>query len=119
VTGQLIGQFLAPGAFGLDQPHNPTFGPDGNLYVFSNAPGSHKILRFNGQTGAFIDVFVDTGEGGFAGGSELLFGPDGDLYVATTSALGVLHFDSTGAFVGSIAGPGSGVQQPCGIEFGP
>jgi DNA-binding beta-propeller fold protein YncE len=42
------------------------FGPDGNLYV-SNSDGSGSagsILRFDGKTGAFIDVFVPAVEGG-------------------------------------------------------
>ena len=58
------------GAFGL------TFGPDGNLYVtaqfFTAVPG---VLRYNGTTGAFMDVFV-------AGQFNVpAFGPDGHLYV--------------------------------------
>jgi DNA-binding beta-propeller fold protein YncE len=42
------------------------FGPDGNLYV-SNSDGSGSsgnILRFDGKTGAFIDVFVPVVDGG-------------------------------------------------------
>ncbi len=120
ITGERIGgQFVGRSPGGLDAPHNATFGADGNMYVFSNAPGAQKILRFNGQTGSFMDVFVDTGEGGFAGGSEMSFGPDGTLYVAAGGALGVLRYDTGGNFLGAIAGPADGVQQACGIEIGP
>ena len=34
-----------------------TFGPDGNLYVGDNGG---EILRYDGQTGAFLDVFAET-----------------------------------------------------------
>jgi hypothetical protein len=46
-------------------------------------------LRFNGQTGEFIDVFAsdnNNGRGtinGLNGPNALLFGPNGSLYVAT------------------------------------
>ena len=69
VTGNLIGPFVSRGSGGLDQPHNPTIGPDGNLYVFSGTNAARQILRFDGQNGFFKDVFVDTGEGGFTGGT--------------------------------------------------
>jgi hypothetical protein len=52
-----------------------------------------QILRFDGQTGAFIDVFVDTGSGGFTNGTQMAFGPDGNLYVGnvtTGAGAGVL-----------------------------
>lgn len=32
------------------------FGPDDNLYVTSF--GTHEVLRYDGQTGAFIDAFA-------------------------------------------------------------
>jgi DNA-binding beta-propeller fold protein YncE len=50
------------------------FGPDQNLYV-SNSDGSGSgggILRFDGRTGAFIDVFVPAVEGGPRG---IVFAP--------------------------------------------
>lgn len=117
VTGAFLGNFVASGAGGLDQPHNPTFGPDGNLYVVSG--GTQQILRYDGTTGAFIDVFVDAGVGGFTGSSNLAFDADGTLYAASATALGVLRYDQNGTFLGAIAGPAQGVQLACGIEIGP
>ena len=66
------------------------FGPDQNLYVASYnscAPGptcsgtSGEILRFDGKTGAFIDVFVADGSGGLEHPGGIGFGTGGDLFV--------------------------------------
>ena len=48
------------------QPLYLTIGPDRNVYVSSSdASGSAgSVLRFNGRTGAFIDVFVPAVDGG-------------------------------------------------------
>jgi len=51
------------------RPSHLLFGPDGNLYVGSW--NTNKILRYNGQTGEFIDEF--------ASGGELLH-PDGFVF---------------------------------------
>jgi hypothetical protein len=117
-TGAPLGQYVSSGDGGLVNPHNPTFGPDGDLFVFSAQPGAQKILRFDGDTGDFVNTFVDTGAGGFAGGFNMAFGPNGDLYVATGGA-NVLRFNgTTGAFVG-IAASGNGITRASGVEFGP
>jgi hypothetical protein len=47
--------FFASGG-GLDQPEGLVFGPSGNLFVSSG--GTDNVLRYNGTTGAFIDVFA-------------------------------------------------------------
>jgi DNA-binding beta-propeller fold protein YncE len=118
-TGASLGAFVNSGAGGLIDPHNPTFGPDGNLYVFSTQTGAQKILKFNGVTGASLGTFVNTGVGGFAGGFGMAFSPtNGDLYVATGGA-NVLRFDGTsGAFEG-LAASGNGIIRASGVEFGP
>lgn len=55
-----MGTFVSGG--GLDGPVGLLFGLDGNLYVGSF--NNHQILRYNGVTGALIDVFVPPASGG-------------------------------------------------------
>ena len=40
------------------------FGPDHNLYVSNSTSNTGGILRFDGRTGAFIDIFVPSVDGG-------------------------------------------------------
>lgn len=73
---------------GLARPYGTAFGPDGNLYVASFR--SDQILRYDGRTGAFIDVFASgngTAAGLLNGPNNLLFGADGALYVTTEGSV--------------------------------
>src|SRR5215471_10683239 len=79
VTGQFQGVFASGG--GLLRPQGLTFGPDGNLYV--TGANSSNVVRFDGQTGRLIDVFVTPGSGGLSAGVGLSFGADGNLYVSS------------------------------------
>jgi sugar lactone lactonase YvrE len=84
-TGEFLG--VAASGNGLTRPYGNAFGPDGNLYVSSFR--TNQILRFDGKTGAFLDVFASDNtngsgsENGLNGPNGLLFGPDGSLYVTT------------------------------------
>lgn len=73
----LLDTFASGG--GLAQGFGLTFRPDGNLYVVSLY--TKKVVRFNGQTGEFIDIFVQPASGGLTAPTALVFGPDGHLYV--------------------------------------
>jgi hypothetical protein len=71
-TGQPLSGF---GSF-LDFPEGITFGPDGNVYVssaFSGSPSSapfdDTVVRFNGQTGEFINVLSPNVPAGSVGRS--------------------------------------------------
>ena len=53
-TGENLGSFVTAGSGGLDNPGGVAIGPDGNVYVTSR---SQEVLRYDGETGDFIDVF--------------------------------------------------------------
>lgn len=75
---------------GLFRPYGVAFGPDNNLYVSSFL--SDEILRYDGTTGEFLDVFASR-QGitpdGLNGPNGLLFGPDDRLYVTTQGSVAV------------------------------
>ncbi|MBE9111339.1 hypothetical protein IQ273_18190 [Nodosilinea sp. LEGE 07298] len=88
---------------GLVRPYELAFGPDGNLYVASFL--SDQILRYDGKTGAFLDIFAEGN--GLAGG---LNGPDGllfineSLYVTTQGSIATEDSDTGDIFPSFSAG---------------
>jgi len=131
LTGEFLGDFVPLASGGLSHPTGHVFGPRGkgnrelDLYVADGPTGD--ILRYDGDTGEFLGVFVAGGTGGLAFPYGLVFGPDGDLYIANLegAAAGVLRFEgpasrSPGAFVELLIPSGSGgLIQPFGLLFGP
>jgi DNA-binding beta-propeller fold protein YncE len=99
---------------GLNLASGLAFGPDGNLYVGSYL--SNQVRRYNGTTGAFIDVFAIAPTAG-----PLLFGPDGNLYVGLVGGSDILRFDgTTGAPMGSFIPAGdTHPQGPRSLIFRP
>jgi len=63
--------------------------------------GKRCILRYNGQTGAFIDAFVPSQSGGLERPYDFTFGPDGNLYVTHSPSEGAIYRynGTTGAFM--------------------
>jgi outer membrane protein assembly factor BamB len=108
-TGALKGTFAPSGP--LSNYNGIARGPDGNIYVSTNPYPYNTgggVLRFDGQSGAFINVFVAAGTGGLNNSLELHFASDGKLYVAGFTA-GIVRFDGqTGAFLDNFIPPGSG-----------
>src|SRR5207244_3071481 len=98
-------------------------GPNGDLFV--SARSTNDVLRYDGNTGAFLGTFVSPGSGGLNAPDSLAFGPDGNLYVTSTGFNGgtgnypsVLRYDgTTGAFLGTFAS-GGGLSGPQGLQFG-
>lgn len=134
-TGNYLGEFIPAGLAGLEDPDTLLFGPDGNgdgksdLYIANGAePGTSSILRFDGQTGNFIDVFVgdnpDTDfdeTGGLIRPYGIAFGPDGYLYVASFLTDQILRYDGvTGEFIDIFAqgnAQAGGLNGPNGLIF--
>jgi len=57
-TGTYLGDFTS--GYTLDNPTKTTYGPDGNLYVSQWGNTQNSIVRFDGETGVFIDEVVDS-----------------------------------------------------------
>lgn len=115
LTGAFKGVFASGN--GLANPNGIAYGPDGNLYVGLGDTG--RIMKFHGQTGAYLSDFVNTSEAGFSGSRAIAFGPDGNLYVAGANINSVLRFDgATGAFKDVFAA-GNGMSGTVGLTFAP
>jgi DNA-binding beta-propeller fold protein YncE len=118
-TGQSLGPFVLGGTGGLFAPRSLAFGPDQDLYV-SSATG--EVLKYDGATGSFLGVFVDSGGNG--GGPADPYGlafHEGKLYVASYFPSEVKAFDAaTGAFVSTFVSSGAGgLAGPTALAFGP
>ena len=112
-TGAYLGNLVTPGSGGLSNPTGVTFGLDGFLYVSSSA--THQVLRYDGTTGAFLDVFVS--DSLLRTPFSLAFGPSGDLFVSSGSQHEVRRYDgASGEFLG-VAASGGGLRQPIGLAF--
>jgi hypothetical protein len=120
-TGTFLGVFVPNGSGDLTLPTRVAFGPDCSLYVVDlTHPDSFDsaVLRFQGKTGDFVEVFVPPGFGSPFVAPDLVFGPDGNLYVASGD---VLRYDGrTGAFLGTFVPEGAGGLPWAGrLAFGP
>ncbi|AKS43131.1 zinc-dependent metalloprotease family protein [Wenzhouxiangella marina] len=62
---------IPAGAGGLDFARDLAFGPDGLLYVLSR--GNSAVLRFDPNTGDFVDAFVPAGHPGLDQAQSLAF----------------------------------------------
>lgn len=65
--------FIANGYGGLVNPSGLVFGPGPSPSLYVSSTGTHKILRYNGNTGAFQGVFASGG--GLLSPTYLTFGP--------------------------------------------
>ena len=83
VSGAFVGEFVTAGSGGLDLTRRINYGSDGNgdgqpdLYVISR--GTDEVLRYDGLSGQFIDVFA-THEPSWQPKS-IVHGSDGNAYL--------------------------------------
>jgi streptogramin lyase len=91
----------------------------GDLLVTSR--NTQSVLRYDGQTGAYVGAFVPSRSGGLGPSHGLVFGPDGNLYVGDVALGAVRRYNgSTGGFIDTFVAPGSGgLSYPHGMVFGP
>lgn len=104
---------------GLDGPTAAVFGPDGNLYVASF--NDDRVLRYDGATGQFMNVFVAPSSGGLDGpDAGMVFGPDGHLYVPSFNSNRVVRYDgTTGLLIDVFIRAQSGLRNPRMLCFRP
>jgi hypothetical protein len=102
-TLAFVGTFITPGSGGIANPGQSIFGPDGNFYVADSAHS--QILRFDGSTGAFLNVFVS----GIPAPRGMTFGNDGRFYAVSAPAFfscSVQRYNgTTGAFIDTFLAP--------------
>ncbi|MHC5024657.1 MAG: Vgb family protein, partial [Planctomycetota bacterium] len=112
-------ELVPSGSGGLAQASGVAIGPDGNLYVASFT--NHQVLRYDVETGAFIDAFVSVRSGGLTNPTDAVFGSDGNLYVTSFGTDCVLRYDGqTGAFIDVFVAAGAdGLVDPDALTFGP
>jgi hypothetical protein len=110
-SGTFLGMFVPGGSGGLSNAKQIIWGPDGSAYVTSYF--NSEVIRYNGTTGAFLNVFA-TGGGGFEG---LAFGPDGNLYVSSYGNNAIYRYNgTTGALMGTFVS-GATLNGPYGLVF--
>jgi sugar lactone lactonase YvrE len=131
VDGSYIDDFVFSGNGGLSGPRGIVFGPDGYLYVGSfgdvNPKTPAAVLRFDGTTGDFIDIFASDSLSGVSGllrgVNGITFGPDGNLYVCNANTDTILRYDGTTGLLidptGFVQSGTSPLSDPNSILFGP
>lgn len=93
----------------------------GPLTLLVGSFEDNAVRRFDGTTGAFIDVLVSSGSGGLSSPQTLAIGPDNNLYVSSWATGSVLRYNLiTGAFIDAFVPSGSGgLANPDQLAFGP
>src|SRR5262249_47267201 len=105
----------ASGSGGLSGPGALAFDPSG-AYLFVTS-ATNQVLKYNGQTGAYVGVAAAAG---LSAPGDVAFGPDGLLYVLSTGNNRILRFTEGGAYVDDYVPAGSGGMSQVGsMAFGP
>jgi sugar lactone lactonase YvrE len=110
---------VSGGGAALAGPVQALWGNDGKIYVSSIGTG--EILRYDGDTGVYLDTFVSgiahDSSGGFdVGPLGMAFGPNGDLYVTNDFTNEVERYNgTTGALIGTFGS--AHLSSPTGLTF--
>jgi len=114
-TGAYLGDFVSAGIDGPVEPRDSIFGPDSNLYVAGGGDGHGNVRRFDGRTGAFVDIVSPDYPSRI---EALAFGRDGHLYGSVFEGNFVFEVDpKTGNELRTI-GAGSPLDGATGLAFG-
>lgn len=98
-------------------PHAVATNLTQNSYLLVASVFGDSVLRFNAQTGQYIDDFVTSRAGGLDEPNGMAIGADGNLYVASYLTNNILRFNGdTGAFMDVFV---QNAQGPIGMTFGP
>ncbi len=118
IAGQPGAVFVASQPSGLDNPEYLRVGPDGRLYVVSST--TNQVFRYDGETGAFIDIFVESSNnGGLVHPLGLTFDDGGNLYVGGADSSNIVSFDVDGNPTEFVAAGSGGLSRPEALVFGP
>src|SRR5262249_14567824 len=91
-----------------------------------------SVVRFDSQTGAFLNYFVAPSSAGIRTPGFMVFGPDGNLYVGNVHESSILRYYGPNAATPGAPDPaprqsgayfvppvGGGLDAPQGLTFGP
>ena len=112
-TGVFIDSFVTDGSGSITDPNGLTFGPDGHLYVSSGGldpDADDAVFRYDGTTGAFLDMFTSTASGGVDRPRLMAFVPGHSVTITGTAAISGLVFEDTD-FAGTATGWDTGVAD--------
>lgn len=117
-TGEVIEMFIPANMGGLIEAHDYSFGPDNNFYVASH--GTSNVLRYDGETGEFIDEFALRGNG-MDRSHSVFWNIDGNLIVSSELGDQVNRYHGvTGDFIDKFVTQGeAGLNGPEAVILGP
>jgi cellulose synthase/poly-beta-1,6-N-acetylglucosamine synthase-like glycosyltransferase/sugar lactone lactonase YvrE len=115
-TGTSLGNLVVSFNRGFAIKENSIIGPDGELYVTDSL--RNEIRRYDGITGIFSDVVINTENDQLQGPTYLTFGPDDNLYVGSADNR-ILRFDGkSGDFMDVfVLKNKGGLNNPHGLLF--